>query len=380
MANLLTVNPSVVAAETLSVLSDTLIIGNLIYRDKTPDFGKNAGFAVGDTVNIKQRPDYDVKEFSAGGSVTVQDARESKRNLTVEKHFDITMAIGAKERALNFDGWQEQVIIPAATRLAEKVDTYLGTKLIESAGQYNAAALFGTAADVAAAREAAIRLRIHDRLVLCGLPLETTLLGATWFNQSQTRGSAGEESLRSGQMGSLMGMPFFGSINVPATVRTAGASVASTTNNTGTTNLVGLSVLTFDSLTGQIEIGDRIVIAGVRTPLISTEQVAATGTTCTLLNPIMEIIPDGAAITVVGGGLAMTNKGVICDANAYAVTMPPLDKPEGANASVVSHEGISLRIVSAYNIDTKVQTMSLDMLVGATCWDPRKSLLLTQGS
>ena len=65
------IQPTVVASEALSVLGDELVIGNLIYRDKTSDFGTNNGYAVGSSVNIKQRPDYEVNEFSAGGSVTI---------------------------------------------------------------------------------------------------------------------------------------------------------------------------------------------------------------------------------------------------------------------------------------------------------------------
>ena len=377
------VTPTVIAAETLSAIGDNLILGNLLYRDKTSDFGKNNGYAVGSSVNIKQRPDYTVKEFTAGGSVTVQDARESKRSLTVEKHFDISMSIGAKERAMSFDGFNEQVIQPASLRLANKIDSYLGTKIYEAAGQYNIADLFATAADVALARKKATQLRIasEDRVCLLGLTAEADLLGQTWFNQAQTRGTRGETSLAAGEMGELMGMRFFASPNVPETAATTADLVAVTNNTTATKNLVGDTALTVDAATTTtVNAGDRIAIAGVVTPLICKTTTAATVTSIPLVNPIMEVIPDDAAVTLVASDVTYTPYGIITEGNAYAYAVPPLDAPEGADAAVVSADGFSIRVVSAYNITTKVQTMSLDMLIGATIWDPRKSMVLSQGS
>ena len=376
-------NPTVIAAETLSAIGDALVIGNLLYRDKTTDFGKNNGFAVGDTVNIKQRPDYEVNEFTAGGNITVQDTRESKRSLEVEKHFDVSMSIGAKERALDFDGFNEQVITPAALRMANKIDNYLGTKIFEAAGQNNATAAFGAATDIAAHREAATRQRISEvgRFALLGLTAETTLLGATWFNQSQTRGAAGEASLSNGEMGDLMGMRFFSSINVPETQQTVANLTGLTNNTSGTKNLIGDTNLEVDGTAATtINAGDRIIIAGVPTMMICATTTAATVTVIPLVNPIMEIIPDDAAVSLEASGLTYTNQAVITEGNAYAYAVPPLDAPEGANSAVVSADGFSLRVVSAYNITTKVQTLSLDMLIGATIWDPRKAMAITQGS
>ena len=377
------VNPTVIAAETLTAIGDALILGNLLYRDKTTDFGKNNDYAVGDTVNIKQRPDYEVKDFTAGGNITIQDSRESKRSLEIEKHFDTSMAIGAKERALDFDGFNEQVIQPVALRFANKIDNYLGTKLFEAAGMHNRTAIVGAATDLAAIREAATRQRISTvgRLCLLGLTAETTLLGATWFNQSQTRGARGESSLASGEMGDLMGMRFYSSINVPEDTRTT-ANLAATTNNiSGTKNLIGdTNLVVDDSAATTINAGDRIIIAGVPTMLICATTTAATVTVIPLVNPIMELIPDDAAVSLEGSGLACKNMGIVTEGNAYAYAIPPLDQPEGADASVVSADGWSLRVVSDYNITTKVQTLSLDMLIGATIWDPRKSMALTQGS
>jgi len=383
MANKLDINPSRVAAEALSVLSDELVIGNLIYRDKQQEFAKQDGYAVGDTVNIKQRPDYEAKEFTAGGSITVQDVRESKRSLQIEKHFDVSIQLGARELALDFDGFTEQVINPAATRLAEKADAYLGTKILEAAGQYNAASVLGSAADVAAANEAATRQRISrvGRFCLTGLTLETRLVGADWFNQAQIGGAAAENTMVTGAMGRRFGLDFFSSINMPETAHTVANLVGLTDNTVATDNLIGNTALVVDgTTTTTINAGDRIKIAGVRTPLICATTTAATVTSIPLVDPITEIIPDNAAVTVVASGLTYTSRGVITEGTAFAYAAPPLDQPSSVSSAVVTMDGFSIRVTQGYDMDTKKETMSLDMLIGATAWDPRLSLLLTDGS
>ena len=388
MPNKLDVTPQTVAAETLSALGDQLVIGNLIYRDKTPDFGKVNGFAVGDTVNIKQRPDYTVEEFTAGGNIVVQAIRESKRSLTIEKHFDTSVEIGARERALDFDGFTEQVINPAAMRIAEKVDAYLGTKILEAAGQYNSADLFGTAADVALASEQATRQRISKpgRFALCTLGLEAKLLGQTWFNQSQTRGQPGVTSLQEAMMGRVMGMDFYASINHPEGQHQAGSGASllnfpADTTGRGSNELIGSMVLPVDGSTGTYNEGDRIYVAGAPTPLIvGTGGFSGVSGDIPLQDPITEVMFDNAAVSTAAAGLNYSEMGVVTEETGFAYAMPPLDRPEGVDSAVITSEGMSIRVVSAYDIQTKVQTMSLDMIVGATAWDPRVSMLLTQGS
>ncbi|MCA1806774.1 MAG: hypothetical protein LC687_02760, partial [Actinobacteria bacterium] len=176
-------------------------------------------------------------------------------------------------------------------------------------------------------------------------------------------------------MGHAMGMDWFSSLNMPELVRTSGDGT-STTNNTGTTNLVGLKVLTIDSLTGTIEEGDRIRIAGVRRPLIAAAQAVATATTVSLVDPIAELIPDGAAVSVIGSGLTQTVQGVMMDDRSLAIAFPILDLPQDVVSSTMSSGGVSIRVAKGYNMSTKKTTLSMDLLVGGFALDPRRITLL----
>jgi len=371
-----------IAAESLSVMSDALIIAPLTAMDKTSDWNTvPSGYEKGDTIRIKTGPDFTVDEFST--TITVQSVRSSNRSMTIEKHFDVSVQLTAKEQALDFEGFQEEVIAPAARRLAEKVDVYVGQKILNAAGLYHSTTLFESAADVALARKAATiqQLNPAGRFALVDDTLEATLLGQTWFNQSQTRGDPGVATLNSGFMGNVMGMDFLASVNFPsgesAASGTYGDGVGVTDNTSSTLNVVGSSALISDSTTGQFEVGDRIQIAGVKRPLICSTQTAATATSIPLVDPITEIIPDGAAITVIGSGLAFVQRGAIFDNKSMAVAFPILDLPGDKVASVVSDNGVSIRVVQGYDMSTKKTTMSLDVLVGSECYDPRRITLVS---
>lgn len=374
-----------IAAEALTHLEDALVISKLATKDKTADFNTRPnGYAVGDTVRIKSRPDYEAKEFTT--AIAVQSIRETKRSMTIEKHFDISVEITAKEKALDMESFSEQVIMPAAYRLAEKCDVYVGTKILEAAGLYTSDDLFASAADMAAARKAATiqQLNPTGRYCLVDLSLEAKLLGASYFSTYNNRGDTGAQVFAQGSMGAAMGMQFFSSINFPvASAFTSGTMVCLTNNGAGgnTNNQIGATSLTVDGQTASrtVKAGDRLAIAGVRRPLKVLTTIADTSATTTvaLVDPITEIIPDNAAVTVISTGTAAwTPQGAIFDGDSLAVAMPVLDAPSDKPSQVISNNGYSIRVVQGYDMASKKETLSLDMLIGATAYDPRRITLL----
>lgn len=378
------VNVDWIAAEALMILSDSLIIAPLTARDKTADFMVTPnGYKVGDTVRIKTGPDYEAKEFSAGGSIVKQPIRSTNRSMTIEKLFDVSVEIGAKEKRLNFEGFSEEVVQPAARRLAEKCDVYVGGKILNGMGMYASADLFASAADIALARkDAKYQQLTMNRFCLTNDSLEAKLLGQEWFNQSQTRGAPGVTTLQTGTMGNVMGMAFSASTNFPVNTYTAGTGAATTDNGAGgnTNNQPGATDLTYDAGTGTVVVGDHIRIAGVRRPLVvatAKADLSLGGVVIELVDPITEIIPDNAAITVVGSGQDLDVQGAIFDDQSMGVAMPLLDLPSDKPASVIADNGYSIRVVQGYDMDKKVEIMSLDLLIGAEAYDNRRITLLS---
>jgi hypothetical protein len=376
-------HPSVIAAEALTHLEDALVITKMCAYDKTSDFTTKAnGWVKGESVSFRTHGDYYVDDFSS--TIDIQNIRTSSRTLTIEKHLDVSVQVTAREEVLDLDSFSAQVIKPAAYRLAESVDTYVGTKILQAAGLYASDTLFATAADIALARKAATVQQLStSRYCLVDLSTEATLLGQTWFNQAQTRGADGETSMRSGMMGRVMGMDFYSAITFPESDHTAGDATFVTDNTLATSNLIGNTSLIVDtgvSAADGLKAGDRIAIAGVRRPLIVKTAIAqanvAAATEIELVDPITEIIPDDAAVTIVGSDKAMTYHGAIFDDRSLAVAFPMLDLPGDKVTGAASNNGISIRIVKGYDMSTKKTTLSMDLLCGAFALDPRRITLL----
>jgi len=372
--------PAVIAAESMRVLEHELVIGSLLYRDRTQDFTqKSNGWAVGDSIDVKTPTEYEVDSFS--GTINKQDTRDSKTSFSIEDHLDLSTGVTSQERKLELSDLTREVIQPAMAAFAQKIDVHLGTKMLEGRGLYSSDTLFETAADVAQARKAANNQKVskQNRIALLDYDIEADLLGANWFNQSQTRGADGEASLRNGEMGNVMGMSFFSSANMPSdtSAATAGDGVGVTDNASSTLNVIGSANLITDSTTGTFRAGDAIVVAGVTHPFIVATETAATATSIPLVDPIDQLIPDGAAITVVPTGNSAAFHGVITNPNTYAWAAPPLDNPgDKVSAAVMTVNGMSIRFVEGYDQDTKEFIWSWDMLIGARCWDRRGTIQL----
>jgi hypothetical protein len=370
-----------IAAEALSVLTDELKITRMASRDKTADFmTRPNGYAVGDTVRIKTNPAYKAEEFSS--SITTQDIRSSTRNMEIEKWYDVSVKMTSREKALELSDFTQEVIRPATVALAEKVEAYVATKILEGRGLYTSDDLLASASDVALARKAANYQQLNPagRYALVNDTLEAKLLGQTWFNQSQTRGQPGVTTLQSGDMGRVMGIDWHGTGYFPESTLTAGTMVCVTNNDSGAANLIGMEVLTVDGQTASrtLKAGDRIQIAGVKRPLVVKTAIADTTATAEveLTHPIDQIIPDNAAVTVVGSGQALDFQGAIFDSDSIAVAMPLLDAPSDKPSFVLGYDGISIRVVQGYDMTTKSDTLSLDLIVGASAYDPRRITLL----
>jgi hypothetical protein len=362
-----------IASEAINHTEDALNIAALCAKDKTADFNvKPNGYAVGSTVDIRTNPVYKAEEFTS--AIVIQDIRSSSRQMSIEKHFDVSAKLTAKEKRMDFEDFSTQVIRPAAYAIAEKVEDYLATKILHAAGMYVSSDLFGSSADMALAKKAATfqQLSPTGRFCLVNDTLEAKLLGAAYFNTYTNRGDKGAQVFTTGSMGYAMGMNFFSSLHLPTEANLAGTGVGVTNNTGGTTNKLGMTALTTTATTGTFKVGDRVQVAGARRPMRVLTQVTVGGLSIPLVDPIQEIIPDAAAITVIGSGATNTFMGAIFDDSSLAIASPMLDPASDKPSFSVSNNGVSIRVVQGYDMTAKTETISLDMLCGAAAYDQRR--------
>jgi hypothetical protein len=360
------------------ILENNLVWANLVYRDYNTEF---TGKKVGDTVTIRGPASFTANEFTAGGNVTVQDITEASVDLVVEKHYDITVAIGAKERTLDLESFSYQVLRPQMVAMAQAIDSYIATKTIEVFSGV------GTPTDPpdTLAELAALNKKLHEnkcpaegRVCVVDPACEADLLSQPFFTTGSTRGAEGETALKNASMGRVMGLDWYMNQNVPLQTKgtLAGSPVTSADVATGATT-IPLTGATEDTTILQ---GDIVTIAGgtnATQQYVATADVTlttASGVGDLLVSPPVQgtvgdadAIPSGGAVTIV----ASHRRNCAFTRNAFALAVVPLELPAGAaSAEYVQSRGMGLRLVSDYSATTKVDTMSLDVLVGAKCIDP----------
>lgn len=381
-----------ISMSALEHLEDALVIKPLCATDVTSEFNtKPNGYSVGSSVQFRTTPDYEVKTFSERSSdttwarndsetITAQDIRSSNRTMYIEKHYDVSVTLSSRELAMDFDNFSTEVIKPAMARLAAKIDTYVGTKILTASGLYASTSVLSTQADMALARKAALDYQLDESNLFCLVDstLESTLLGSSWFNTSQYRND--DMGLTRGFMNDTMGFKFYVSRNFPTTTHLNSSTSGTTAASPSTTqNKIGTSYLIVGALASgkSVLAGDRILVSGCKRPLIAAADAAESATSITLVDPITEIIAASSAFTIVGGAAkTITPRGAIFDSKSLGICIPRLDAASGMENAVASANGISVRVVKGYNMSTKVTTLSMDCLVGAAALDPRRITLL----
>ncbi len=379
MANFL--NPQMVASEILAQIEYELVIGNLMYRDRTAEFGTARGLKVGDFVNFRTVTDFRTDQFNGVGPITTQEITQSQTQLQIERHFDTSVIITARERALNLDGIRQEIVNPVAVSIAQEIDEYLGTKIGESQGLYSSNTLLQDASDIAQARRQAILQQIAkgDMTALIDEDLEATLLGTDVFHRFDTRGTDNTDTIRNGMLGRLMGIDWFSTVNFNEIARTAGNGTTTLDNTAPTDNEQGQTQLTVAATAGTFEAGDKIQIAGAKRDFTVAAQVLAGGTAIPLVEQINENLRKlgTAAVSVRSATNTTTNRGIIFNPMAYGFAMPPLDPAAGAlNSATATSNGFSLRVTEQYDIQSKETVWSFDILLGAKLIDTRKSMLI----
>jgi hypothetical protein len=384
---------NIVAAEALIHLQDNLVINNLCTTDVSAEYNMRPnGYKVGESISFKVDPVFEAKEFDPTVGVVTQPIRSSNRSLTIEKHLDVTVEVTSKEKALNFEGFSEEVIKPAAFSLAEKVDKYMAGKVYQGHGLFVSTDLFGAVSgtgniDMAQIRKAANLQQLGmNRFCLLDPTADSTLMGQTWFTGAQNRGN--DDILRYGQSGRTMGMDFFSSVNWEDSSHTSSSGTgplvtAAVSLAAGGLNLVGQRALVLTEITAGFLAGDRIQVAGAKRPMVVAADVAIAlpaapqaDRTISLVDPISEILTPEAAVTVVGAGLTIDFHGAVFDSKSLGMAMPMLDAAEGQPSATTSDNGISIRVVMGYNHTMKTSQMSLDCLIGGFALDPRRITLL----
>lgn len=383
MANSL-LTPTAVTRKALMILHQKLNFIGSINRQYDDSFAKT-GAKIGDSLKIRLPNQYTVR---TGATLSTQDTTETSTTLQVATQKGVDMTFTTNELTLSIDDFSSRIIEPAMAVLAANIEADAFNMALDV---YNAVNNVGSAITLNKALNA--RKLLVDNLAPGD---KRTLILNTQDNLDLVDGLKGlfqdsseiATQYREGMVGRTAG---FGSIyeNTLLPSQTTGTALSATTytvNGAVTTN--GSATVTVATGATTFKKGDVFTVVGCNR--VHPETKADTGnlqqfvvtadyaggagslafapaiyTTTGQQNVTAGGMPNGAAITKVGGASAVYKPSLAFHKDAFTFATADLLMPEGVDWSAREvYDGISMRIVRQYAISSDTLPCRLDVLYG----------------
>jgi len=395
---------SMITNEALRVLQNQLVFARAVNRTYDDKFG-NRGAQIGTTVNIRKPPRYVGR---SGPALQIESSVETYVPLTLDTQFGVDMCFSTQDLTLNISDFSERFIKPAIATVANKID-YDGLQQF-----YNVFNLVGTpgtltgspsAADATAAilsararlnQEAAPvdeqRHIVVDPLVEVGIVqgLTTLFNPAGTISQVFNKGALGDSILGFNfAMDQNVGNFTAGTFRVGTdTMAVAAQSGGSVQNNAQTgfsltatvTNTYTLTKGTVFTIPGVYAVNpqSRQSTGKLRNFVVTSTVTGGSGSITVPIFPVpifsgqfqncyssTGTIPSGNATIISGSAAAAYPQAIAFHKDAFALATADLIMPQGVDmAGRASSDGLSIRLVRQYDINSDQLPCRLDVLYG----------------
>lgn len=383
MANTI-LTPQMITREALRILHQKLnFIGN-INRQYDDSFA-NSGAKIGDTLKIRLPNQYTVR---TGKTLSTQDTTEQSVTLAVSTQKGVDVNFSSAELTLSLDDFSARILEPAMSVLAANLEADAFSMILDV---YNAVNNIGSAITFKSVM--AGRKLLNDNLA----PIDnnrTCILNTTdqvdlidalkgLFQDS----SAIAKQYKEGMMGRTGGFDFYENTLIPTQITgTAPVTTGYTVNGAVTAN--GSTTVTVASGTATFKKGDIITFSGcnrvhpetkvdtgtLQQFVVTADYAGGAGsisispaiyTSTGLQNVLATGIPNGATVTKVGGASVVYKPSLVFHKDAFAFATADLVMPKGVDfAAREVYDGISMRIVRAYDINNDNFPCRIDVLYG----------------
>ena len=205
--------PDVIAREALLILENNIVSPQVMSTSAVGDF---TGAKVGDTIRVRRPAFFGVDEFgrtkaSQATTIKIQDAVENSVNLKIEKHFDVSFEVSSKELTLAVDDFNERLLKPAMSALAQKIDEYALSKIADLGGLQGPSTTYAAPAtlpEVAAIVEKMNNQMIpmENRKLLVSPSMQSALYSIDAFVRADIRGGGFTSPVQEASLGRFMGL------------------------------------------------------------------------------------------------------------------------------------------------------------------------------
>lgn len=352
-----------------------------------------AGAKIGDTLRIRLPNDYTV---GTGRVITTQDTTEQQRSLTISTQKNVALSFSSAELSLSLDDFSQRILLPAMNNLAGAVAADVMT-MAESASAFvfkdGGSGVIATPdastwllAGAKLDNNSAPRTSASRRIMMDPLTQARTVATLAGLFNSQTKL---KEQYEVGQMGhDTLGFDWY--MDQTVLKHTPGTFTAGTVNGASQTG----STLTTNAITGTLVKGDVITVAGVFAVNRVTKQTTgelqqfnvtanvASGATSIPIYPAIVVAPaaygtvtaspaSGAVISLLGAPVTTYRKNIAYVPEAFTLATADLQLPRGVNeAARETYDGISLRMISDYDVTNDLFITRIDILYGYVCLRP----------
>lgn len=362
--------PEFWAQEALIVLENNLVLANLVHRD----FDQTVARA-GDVVNTRRPASFTAQDFVETGGIDLQDASAANVAVTLDRYKDVSFALPAKASSLSAANLVEEFIAPAMSAHAQAIDEDLAG-LYRDVYQYFGAA--GTTPDgvddIVGVRKIlnAAQVPLERRRLVIDEEAEHKFLQIAAFYEADKVGDQGT-ALREASLGRKFGFDIYMDQNVRDHAAGTWAAESGTITVNHASCAAGDTSCPLDNITSgrTVKRGDVFQVAGDDRPYVVTQDAEADagGVEVHFQPPARTAWSDGAVVTVVGDHTA----NLAFHRNAFALVTRPLAPPLGGNvrSTVMSYNGVGLRVSIGYDMQFKQDVVSIDLLYGVKTLDPR---------
>ena len=386
-----------------------------VTKKYSSEFAKS-GAKVGASINIRKPPRYAV---TSGPQLQVQDATETYMPITLTNQDHVDISFSSADLTLNINEFSDTFLKPAMATLANTIDLALTSlyakvpDIVGTAGQLDAGT--ATQANILAAIASA-RRRLSEnacpqdgRMAVISPATEAGILPglAALFNPA----SQISESYRKGSIGSVFGIDFSMDQNIKT--HTTGTMTSGTVNAGAAVQAFGTiqtDASTFFSFTtastsGTFTVGTPVTIAnvfnvnpqsrqstGVLKNFVVVEAVSGSATTvklwpvpinsgkdqnCSCSTATIAAGASGALTSIPAVASDTRTQNLMFHKDAFALVTADLVIPDGVDrAAREVYDGISLRMVRDYDINTDQWPCRLDILYGVQAIYPELAVRL----
>ena len=354
------VTAKLIAQRALPLLKDKISFLPLVSRGYDDTFRKE-----GDTIQVIKPSRTSTVDGSADISGSFNDINESAVEITLDTQRAVPFVVTSKEKTLNVDSFQRQVIEPAVVALAEYVNSALAGLYKDVPYYYGASGTTpSTLSDLTGVRRILQENRVPqaNRALVLDFAAESSFLNLDKLVEVDKSGV--NSALRDAALGRVMGMTLFSDAGIKT--HTAGTFTAVGTPLVNGTIAAGSSTIAMDGGAGTETIlkGDIMEIDGYQY-VATADAVAAAGAISVSVYPAVQAtIADDTPVTFPDKTAGAHVANLAFHKSAFCFATAPLAPTSGAESFTVSYDGLSIRVVRDYDINVDKEKWRMDILFG----------------